>query len=150
MPPRAEYKAQLLLGTQGHVITMLFFKRQPQLKSAHAAFSYFFRAKQNTNCDSVSLRLFTYLRKIIQLHMTTWNVLWLLTGTNMGEKVMNNFKAKSRHILQLWSLNSGVCIETSHGMDGPGFDFRQDTQIFISYPIRPDRLWGPPSLLFNW
>jgi hypothetical protein len=47
------------------------------------------------------------------------------------ETILNNFKAKSRHILHLRSLKSGDGIETSHGLDGPGFDFWRDRDLFL-------------------
>jgi hypothetical protein len=39
--------------------------------------------------------------------------------TMSKEAVLNNFTAKSRHNLQLWSLDSAVGIETSYGLKGP-------------------------------
>jgi hypothetical protein len=38
-----------------------------------------------------------------------------------------------------------VGIATDYGLDGPGFEFRWG-EIFLT---RPDRPWGPPSLLYN-
>ena len=50
-----------------------------------------------------------------------------------------------------WTLNGGksgprswVGIATDYGLDGPGIESRRG-EIFR----RPDRLWGPPSLLYN-
>ena len=40
--------------------------------------------------------------------------------------------------------DSSVGIATDYGLDGPGIEFRWG-EIFR----RPDRLWGPPSLLYN-
>jgi hypothetical protein len=42
-------------------------------------------------------------------------------------------------------LDSSVGTETGYGMDGPGIESRW-TEIFRT---RPERLWGPPSLLYN-
>ena len=39
---------------------------------------------------------------------------------------------------------SSVGIATDYGLDGPGFESRWG-EIFR----RPDRLWGPPILLYN-
>jgi hypothetical protein len=40
---------------------------------------------------------------------------------------------------------------TGYGLDerGVGFGVSVGSRMFTS-PYRPDRLWGPPSLLFNW
>jgi hypothetical protein len=47
-------------------------------------------------------------------------------------------------------LSSAVGIATDYGLDDPGLGVRVpvEARIFTS-PCRPDRLWGPPSLLFN-
>jgi hypothetical protein len=42
---------------------------------------------------------------------------------------------------------SPVGIATSYGLDGPGSI--PGSVRFFSSPQRPDRLWGPPSLLSN-
>jgi hypothetical protein len=47
--------------------------------------------------------------------------------------------------LQKWSRDSVVGIATRYGMEGSGFESRWD-EIFGTYP---DRLRGPPSLLYN-
>jgi hypothetical protein len=44
-----------------------------------------------------------------------------------------------------WSRDSVVGIATRYGLEGPGIEFRW-VEIFRTYP---DRLWGPPSLLYN-
>jgi hypothetical protein len=41
---------------------------------------------------------------------------------------------------------SSVGIATRYGLDGPGFESRWVGEIFRT---RPDRPWGPPSLLYN-
>jgi hypothetical protein len=41
----------------------------------------------------------------------------------------------------------GVGIVMGYGLDGPG-SIPGSTR-FVSSPQHPDRLWGPPSLLFN-
>jgi hypothetical protein len=50
----------------------------------------------------------------------------------------------------MWSCGSGssVGIATDYGMDGPGIEKKNPggAQIFRT---RPDRPWGPPSLLYN-
>jgi hypothetical protein len=42
--------------------------------------------------------------------------------------------------------DSSVGIATRYGLDGPEIEFRWG-EIFRT---RPDRPWGPPSLLYNW
>jgi hypothetical protein len=42
--------------------------------------------------------------------------------------------------------DSSVGIATRYGLDFPGIDSRRGGEIFRT---RPDRLWGPPSLLYN-
>jgi hypothetical protein len=44
--------------------------------------------------------------------------------------------------------DGAVGVETGYGLKGPGFDSWQRQDMFCS-PNRPDRLWGPPRLLFN-
>ena len=51
-------------------------------------------------------------------------------------------------MLEAWSRSSVVGVATSYGLDGPGFESRQGYEIFSSLK-RPDRLWGPPSLLLD-
>jgi hypothetical protein len=41
---------------------------------------------------------------------------------------------------------SSVGIVTGYGLDGPGIESRWGGEIFRT---RPDRPWGPPSLLYN-
>jgi hypothetical protein len=43
------------------------------------------------------------------------------------------------------SRDSSVGIATAYGLEGPGIESRWG-EIFRAYP---DRLWGPPSLLYN-
>jgi hypothetical protein len=42
--------------------------------------------------------------------------------------------------------DSEVSIATRYGLDGPGLKSRWGEEIFRT---RPDRPWGPPSLLYN-
>jgi len=41
---------------------------------------------------------------------------------------------------------TSVGIATDYGLDGPGFESRRGGGRFSA---RPDRPWGPPSLLYN-
>jgi hypothetical protein len=45
------------------------------------------------------------------------------------------------------SRDSSVGIATGYRLDDPGSI--PDSARFIPYLQRPDRLWGPPSLLYN-
>jgi len=40
---------------------------------------------------------------------------------------------------------SSVCIATDYELDGPGIESRWEAR----FSARPDRPWGPPSLLYN-
>ena len=42
--------------------------------------------------------------------------------------------------------DSSVGIATRYGLEGPGIESRWGGEIFRT---RPDRPWGPPSLLYN-
>jgi len=42
-------------------------------------------------------------------------------------------------------MGSSVDIATDYGLDGPGIESRWGTR----FSARPDRPWGPPSLLYN-
>jgi hypothetical protein len=43
--------------------------------------------------------------------------------------------------------DSSVDLATRYGLDGPGIEFRWGGGEF--FRTRPDRPWGPPSLLYN-
>jgi hypothetical protein len=48
------------------------------------------------------------------------------------------------------SQDSVVGIETGYGTDGRGVGVRVQVEArVISCPCYPDRLWGPPNLLYN-
>jgi hypothetical protein len=47
------------------------------------------------------------------------------------------------------SRDSSVGTATGYGLDGWG-SISSRGKRFFSTPQRPDRLWGPPSLLSNW
>jgi hypothetical protein len=44
-----------------------------------------------------------------------------------------------------------VIIVSGYGLDDRAIEFRSPTEAedFFPYPLCPDRLWGPPSLLYN-
>jgi hypothetical protein len=46
------------------------------------------------------------------------------------------------------SQGSSVSIVSDYGLDDRGSILDRGRGFFF-YPIRPDRLWGPPSLLSN-
>ena len=50
----------------------------------------------------------------------------------------------NHRLSELRGPGSSVGIATDYGLDGPGIEFRWG-EIFS----RPDRPWGPPSLLYN-
>jgi hypothetical protein len=56
----------------------------------------------------------------------------------------------SYQLLALYECDSIVSIATDYGLDDGGVGVRipVESRIFSS-PHRPDRLWGPPSLLYN-
>jgi hypothetical protein len=45
----------------------------------------------------------------------------------------------------VYGPGSTVGIATGYGLDGPGIESRWGTRL----SARPDRPWGPPSLLYN-
>jgi hypothetical protein len=58
-----------------------------------------------------------------------------LTARNMNSSIY----------IYIWSQDSSVGIATRYGLEGPGIESRCG-EIFRTYP---DRLRGPPSLLYN-
>ena len=46
----------------------------------------------------------------------------------------------------LWGPGSSVSIATGYRLDSPGIESQWGREIFCTCP---DRLWGPPSLLYN-
>jgi hypothetical protein len=51
----------------------------------------------------------------------------------------------NRQELQIGGRNTVVGTVTSYGLDGPGIESWWGKILWI----RPDRPWGPPSLLYN-
>jgi hypothetical protein len=53
-------------------------------------------------------------------------------------------------LIPLQGQESIVAIATGYGLDDRGFGVPVPVgSIIFSYPRRPDRLWGPPTLLSN-
>ena len=52
----------------------------------------------------------------------------------------------TKFVVWVVGRNSSVGIATRYGMDGPEIESGWVGKIF---PTRPDRPWGPPSLLYN-
>jgi hypothetical protein len=53
--------------------------------------------------------------------------------------------------LDFGSRDSAVGIATGYGLGDRGVGIRVKVGLRIFSSLRrPDRLWGPPSLLFNW
>jgi hypothetical protein len=51
-------------------------------------------------------------------------------------------------IIRSWDSTVGVA--TGYGLDDRGVGFRVPLgSRIVSSPRRPDRLWGPPNLLYN-
>ena len=65
----------------------------------------------------------------------------LIIGQN--HNVSTNFSATHQHKT---ARDISVGIATGFGLDGPGIESRWGGEIFRT---RPDRPWGPPSLLYN-
>jgi hypothetical protein len=55
---------------------------------------------------------------------------------------------KDNNTEKFGELRSSVSIVTGYGLDGQG-SIPDRGRGFFLYPLRPDRLWGPPSLLYN-
>jgi hypothetical protein len=52
--------------------------------------------------------------------------------------------------LSFRSWDSAVGIATGYGLEGRGVEIRISVGVrFFSSPYRPDRFWGPPTLLCN-
>jgi hypothetical protein len=51
----------------------------------------------------------------------------------------------------IWSPGSSVTIVYGYGLDDRAIEVRSPAEAkrFFVYPLCPDRLWGPPSLLYN-
>jgi hypothetical protein len=60
---------------------------------------------------------------------------------------MNPLLVKLNVLTLIGIRDRSVSIVTGHGLDGQGSI--PGSAIFFSYPLCPDRLWGPPSLLFH-
>ena len=44
---------------------------------------------------------------------------------------------------------SSVGVETDYGLDGPWIESRRGGRGGARFSVRPDRSWGPPSLLYS-
>jgi hypothetical protein len=86
-------------------------------------------------------------RSINKLHVKMYfQYLWIywcsfkmLCRTGFGKKRSDKWQERGR--------DSSVDVATGYGLDGPGIEKKSRwDKIFRT---RPDRLWGPPSLLFN-
>jgi len=63
-----------------------------------------------------------------------------LVSTLTNPKITNESKVDAQNCEQGATLNTGWTVQGSN----PGKSKR-----FYSFPKRPDRLWGPPSLLLD-
>ena len=82
--------------------------------------------------------------------MTTGNLAWhSVTSCVFCDRVtypFNQTLTTSSYIYLFMGRDSSVGIATRYGLDGPGIESRWGGEIFRT---RPDRSWGPPSLLYN-
>jgi hypothetical protein len=75
-----------------------------------------------------------------------YNSIYSSLGYSGRRKVSFRFlNIYSRHPVNRVNRASSVGTETRHGLNGPGIESRWG-EIFRT---RPDRPWGPPSLLYN-
>ena len=138
----------------------LFSKRQPQLSSRTLQFRTFLKPNKIRTAaqflyDSFNLSKGNYpTAQVTRPGMCSG----LQQEIIRKETVLNNFTAKSRHILQLRSLKSGGGIETSHGLDGPGFDLRWHRYFYLTSkttrqalgPIQPPIQWVNAARVRSW
>ena len=77
--------------------------------------------------------------------MLVWN-LWLALANIVLNKLQehNGLFFSSLLIITVWA-GSSVGIATDYGLDGPRIESRWGAR----FSARPDRPWGPPSLLYN-
>jgi hypothetical protein len=72
-----------------------------------------------------------------------------MNGIKRRKKGMNGEDTKGI-ILLVKSRDNAVSIATVHGLDGREFGVRVSVRTrFFSSPLRPDRFWGPSSLVSN-
>ena len=81
--------------------------------------------------------------------------LFISVTENKGNPEIPGYKFDTIHTRkdgQHFNNNNNVCrdssvgIATRYGLDGPGIESPWGSEIFCT---RPDRPWGPPSLLHN-
>jgi hypothetical protein len=73
---------------------------------------------------------------------------WWITFLTDG--VVRNASDRNLRYGWVWSRDCAVGISTGYRQDGRGVGVRVPVRArFLSSPRRPDRLWGPPSLLSN-
>jgi hypothetical protein len=96
------------------------------------------------------------IRVVILSHLRAWRSLILSGGTNTSlNHLLSSTCTYATHFIKthrkffdgtlLRSRDSVVGIVTRYGLDDPGIESRWG-EIFRTYP---DRLRGPPSLLYN-
>jgi hypothetical protein len=68
--------------------------------------------------------------------------------TYVGMELRNKFAYAS---IQIGSRGSSGSIVSGYGLDDRAIEVRSpaETKDFSPLPLCPDRLWGPPSLLYN-
>jgi hypothetical protein len=100
-----------------------------------------------------------------KLCLKLWNKLWFKCGVEQNtfwnhtlasavnplknvQIVPHNARIKKITISPKVSRDSAVGIATGYGLDDWEVGVRVPVRIITS-PYRPDRLWGPPNLLYN-
>ena len=87
-----------------------------------------------------------------RLHFTCPTALSLLpsttTNTHHAVSIRARFNTPITYIYSAFQMSRdrSVGIATRYGLDGPGIESRWGGEIFLT---RPDRSWGPLSLLYN-
>jgi hypothetical protein len=80
-------------------------------------------------------------RKEVALEMVKWI---------RSDIIALDFPFNDESTFHLFGKDSSVGIATGYGLDGRGVRVRVRVgERFFSSPRRPDRFWGPPSILAN-
>jgi hypothetical protein len=104
--------------------------------------------------DAVTRDEMTTRNERLSPHMRTPSANWdqhliLLKRHTSQETIVNELM----WLIMFHSCEPGssVSIVSGHGLDDQTIDFRSPAEAkgFFLYPLCPDQLWGPPSLLYN-
>jgi hypothetical protein len=87
------------------------------------------------------------LRVSLSVHLVFHGRIMMQSGNWVNSR---NVSIKFNFIASLGAGDNVVGIATGYGLHGRGVGVRVPVgSRIITSPSRPDRLWGPPSLLFN-